>query len=392
MPGRTLLLVLLWVPLLLGAGPAASEELTVPLRLLRTGDIGAVPLVEVMIGAERSWWLLDTGATSNVISPHLVARIKSREIGSARVSAVGGSQQARRLALPGIALGDRTWHDVTALEVDVRSYFASTGAVVDGILGLPFMSPYAVTFDFASKELVLRASGASPDPEQQRVVPLQVEGGLPLVAVSIGDRPAERLLFDTGNPGALVLFEQRARRLRHESGSLPSITVNELGGEVTAFYVLFDRIAIDGLQARGVPAALEGGARARRGGHFDVLAGSLGVALFENNRITVDVGAQRLHLPRQAELRSPDGGFGLVLATVRNQCIVVAVIDGGPAARHGLIPGDRVTAVDGVPNTGNTATTWQSLHHKDAAEFQLERDGATRVVRLERSKFFPARR
>ena len=91
---------------------------------------------------------------------------------------------------------------------------------------------------------------------------------------------ADEFVFDTGNAGALLLFARRAESLLAGAPPLPETAVRELGGVVRARLARIDRVSAPGWVARQVPAALETGAAARRGLHFDRLAGSLVVALF----------------------------------------------------------------------------------------------------------------
>ncbi len=66
--------------------------------------------------------------------------------------------------------------------------------------------------------------------------------------------------------------------------------------------------------------------------------------------MTLDKDGAYLDPPRYAALRSPSlPGVGLDVTLRERVLTVVAPIDGGPAARAGLRPGDRIVQVDGIP-------------------------------------------
>lgn len=144
---------------------------------------------------------------------------------------------------------------------------------------------------------------------------------------------------------------------------------------------------------REVPAALESGAAARRGGHFDRLAGSLGAALFEAGAVTLDGPGERLmiELPGPPEPPPLPGGFGLALGPSQAGLAVTAVIDGSPAATAGVLAGDEVAAIEGTHTRGWTAAeAWQALAGRSAAAFEFLRGGgAPQRVKLERRRFYP---
>jgi hypothetical protein len=190
------------------------------------------------------------------------------------------------------------------------------------------------------------------------------------------------------------VFARRAQALLDEGGSLPELTLRELGGSVRVRYARLDRWSAPGWRAREVPAALEAGTTARRGGHFDRLAGSIGNALFESGAVTLDGPGSRLlvELPGLPEPAPLPGGFGFVLTRRHGTALAVgAVIDGGPAATAGVGPGDALHAIDGSDvRTGTPAQAWNLLARRDAADFEFAaRDAAPRRVRLERQRFFP---
>lgn len=363
-----------------------------PLQLLRTGDIGALLSVEIALGGRPTRWLIDSGATTALIAPALAAALGLQRLAPVRVATAGGVQTRDRFALPPLPLLGAAGAGSPAVAVDLDAVLGEAGGVLDGVLGAPWLRTVATRFDLAGGEL--RWSATAEPSSNAAVLPVRWDEGLPVVSFQLGARPAEGFLFDTGNAGALVVFARRARALLDEAGALPETTVRELGGSVRVRYARVDRLATAGWRARDVPAALEAGAVARRGAHFDRLAGSIGNALFESGAVTLDGPGARLivELPGLPEPAPLPGGFGFALTRRQGAALAIgAVIDGGPAATAGVGPGDAVLAIDGSDvRTASPAQAWQMLARRDAATFELAtRDAPARRVRLDRQRFFP---
>ena len=214
-----------------------------PLHLLRTGDLGGLPWIELAIDGVATRWLVDSGATTALVSPALAARLKLARLPPVRVAMAGGVQTLDRHSLPALpAFGAAT---TAAVAVDLAGLLGPAGAALDGLLGAPWLREGATRFDFAQGRLLRSPAAAAPG-ASAALLPLRWEGGLPVLELALGARPAESFLFDTGNAGALVLFAQRAGALLADATALPETTVRELGGTVRARHALVERLAAPG--------------------------------------------------------------------------------------------------------------------------------------------------
>lgn len=370
------------------ARAAAVQEGSAPLHLLRTGDIGGLPWAEWPLQGRPTRWLLDSGASAAVISPELAQSLKLQPLSPIRVAMAGGVHTLPRYRLPLLPGADGA-ADHAAIALDLQPLLGEAGAQLDGVLGAPWLRERITRFDFSAGRLHWFAA-SSAVAAGAAVLPLRWDQGLPVLSLALGAREAEGFLLDTANAGALVVFARRARTLRAQHPALPQTTVRELGGAVQAGFARIERLGAPGWTALEVPAALES-ADAGRGMHFDRLAGSLGVALFEPGVITLDGPGARLivDLPGLPEPAPLPGGFGFRLM-VDNGLRIGAVIDGGPAARAALQPGDAVQAIDDADARAWSPTqAWQALAGRERSALQLYRDGDSRRVLLRRERFFP---
>lgn len=368
---------------------AQPQAGSAPLQLLRTGDIGGLPWIELPLQGLATRWLVDSGATAAVIAPALAERLQLRPLSPISVALAGGVQTLPRYRLPALLAGGLA-SEAAAIALDLQQLLGEAGGRLDGAVGAPWLHERVTRFDFAAGRLhwgpppgAVAAAAA--------VLPLRWDQGLPVVSLALGARAAEGFVFDTGNAGALLLFARRAAALRGELGALPTTTVRELGGSVHAGFARIERLVAPGWVAREVPAALEGGDAPHRGMHFDRLAGSLGTALFEPGAVMLDGPGARLivELPGLPEPPALPGGFGFRLS-VDNGLRIGAVIAASPAALAGVQAGDAVQAIDGVDaRAWSPAQAWQQLAGREQVKLQLFAQGRSRLVELRRERFFP---
>ncbi len=101
-------------------------------------------------GAETdAMLLLDTGATTSVITPEVAARLKIGETETARVGVVGGRVlKVKKLVLNGMRVGSvsRTGQEVVIIR-------QRAGEMGDGLLGMSFLAGLKYTIDFEKQTL-----------------------------------------------------------------------------------------------------------------------------------------------------------------------------------------------------------------------------------------------
>jgi len=373
------------------SGPAQAQGAdAAALHRLHMGDLGALVAVDARLGGRPWRCLIDSGASIAVVSPAVAAREQLRVVERSRVATPGGTLQLDRVELPPVEIAGRRVEAPQALVLDLARQLGDAGRAVEGLIGASALCRQVTRLDLAAG--VLRWTGpddAAPAPGRA-VWPLQWDQGLPVIELALGERAPAPFLLDTGNAGALVVFARHASALAGGAQALPGATLEELGGPVTVHQALLERLGAPGYAGRDVPIVFEAGSAARRGAHFDRLAGSAGLALFAAGAVTLDGPGARLavELPGLPEPAALPGGFGFALRPEAGELPVVsAVFDGGPAGRAGARPGDRLRALDGRPLDGWGAdAVWRALAGVPRAQFDFAALPAP--VTLERERFF----
>ena len=366
----------------------ARPDTVVPLTIWPTGDIGLLVTVAVRIGAEPALAVLDTAATTHIVDPLLARTAALRQDGSLEVALAGGRRSVPRLQIPALRLADAGTEvdgDRTAIELDLAPLRAATGADIRVLLGAPWFADRSVTFDLRAGELHLGASGLPAGAAIE--IALRLDDALPVLDVALTPTLHGSFLLDTGNAGALVVFAHRAQQWA-SAGRITQASARELGGSISARYARSARTQVGGWTRTQVPIALELGAAAHRGGPFDRLDGSLGLACFDDARFTVDLSARRLRIERAPTRPDVAGGFGFLPEARDGALTVQTVLPDSPAAHADLQPGDRI-ALHGRAALRSAPELWRAVRGRDRIDLEVESKGARRSVTLERSSFFP---
>lgn len=396
---RRLLLATAAAPLLPGcalpAQPRMGTARPIPMQLLRTGDIGALPTLMLELHDRPTRWLIDTGASHHFVSRRLAAQHRLRSRASTRFATLAGVLSGRLIDLPPLRADEQELAAGTAIEADLDRYFAPTGESVDGIIGLPAFAGVSVRLDYAAGSAHFDAGAAAVAPAgTSTTLQLEWRDGLIAVPMALGNRATEPFMLDTGFPGALVIYPRRTLSLRRNGAALlPRVRVRELGGELEVAYALLQRIRLDEQSIRAVPAVLAEHGRSGdvRQGALERFSGAFGGALFEGGSLHLDLPQQRLTLEWPSGPPQFDGGFGFGLHTdARRQVRIASVVGGSPASQADLHPGDELLALDGEPVAGRTPSAlWGAMRPAQQVRLTLAGSFGRREVSLARERFFP---
>ncbi len=196
------------------SGGQATGGVLLPLERAEGGD---TPVLSFRSGTTVVRLLLDTGASSTMVTPALARRLAlaSQPLPPRSAGLAGGGDdcdlpQPRRTALPPLTLGGLRLEGVEALLLPI----AALPPGVDGVLGVPSLRRLPVWVDPRAGQLALgpaalRAAAGAGAPALG--LPLRLHRGVPLLNLR-GERGAIPALADTGAEG-LFLSPALAGRL-----------------------------------------------------------------------------------------------------------------------------------------------------------------------------------
>ena len=322
---------------------AAAEVVSVPIRLH-----GVHIYVEITVNGKPGVFVLDTGASANVITPEAVTRF-GLVPGSQKTPLTGAGARAGSVAdvkISELGVGGYQTKDQVAYVISLPEQLPC-----DGLLGTPFLQKQIVTIDYERLRLILTPQGEFKPPDHTRAIGMHLYGNTPFIeAVADGHKGSFRI--DTGAGNAVTLFDAFVTRNQMHgkySPSLRLVTGRGVGGLLTGDLARLPDIAVGPFHFTQTITEFS---RQKEGTFGDrVNSGNIGGEIWQRFTITFDYAGNKVYLAPNSNFGRPFAPprSGLALDTDKGIHIVQAVTPNSPASDAGVAVGDRVTAVDGVP-------------------------------------------
>ncbi|HXT23036.1 MAG TPA: aspartyl protease family protein, partial [Thermoanaerobaculia bacterium] len=296
--------------------------------------------------------LFDSGGF-NLVTPKTAKLLGLRTEGALQARGIGeGVEELAVTRVGEMRLGGATLRDQIFYVLPLTNLAEVEGVDVAGVLGFEVLQRFVVEIDYARRRLTLTqpekfdpASGTGAGTE----LPFVFAGHVPAVAGTI-DGLAGRFTIDTGSRGAVALhrpFVERHDLVARYRPDIDAVTGWGVGGGVRA------KVTCAGLLMLGtveVPLPITELVTAEKGALADrYLAGNVGGGVLRRFRVTFDYRRERLYLaPGGDATEDVFDRAGLWLVEHGRELVVEDLIPGGPAAAAGVMPGDRLLALDGV--------------------------------------------
>lgn len=368
-------LCFLFAALLGKAGMAAQpRDEWLPLQTVRSGDIGLLLIAEVQVAGRSGRWLVDTGSSQTLVSRPLADALGLVPGDTRSLATAAGMRQGALVELPTVLTGGHGRERVAALRVDLAELVGPLAAGIDGVLGAAFFAGTALHIDLAKQRWRIQVPmeeqvGRDAPPGEA----LEVLRGVPVVLLSLAGKSG-RYVLDTGSAGAVVQL---------------------VGPRAPLGVLLAPQVQLGGHSRAQVPVARLGGTALGRALPAGV-NGLAGMALLDGCRFTLDFAAARFAV-HGCDRSALPGGFGLQLADDARGLYVGGVFADSPAARAGVLAGDRVlqlaaseqpAAVNADP-PASLPEAWARMGGASSLRIRTGRGGSESVVVLERAYFLP---
>jgi predicted aspartyl protease len=350
-------------------------------------------LVPVQVnGSTPLTFILDTGASSLVVDARRVAELKLATGASGDARTGGGSVEASAVENVSFRAGKAELAGASAVAINLAPLDAALGTRIDGILGYEFFARYVVQIDYPAARLRVFEPDAFRDDGGHAVMPITFEEQLPIARVTLrradGGSADATLEVDTGLTGSLTLtraFVDAHRLIAPEQPRVRITTGALLPGQVAAEVVRVPHVTIgaadiDGVIANVNPTEKDAGVQGK-------VVGLLGGDLLRRFLVTIDYSRSRILLEPNALLLEPDefDMTGMSLIAPEPQAIAIrTIIPGSPAAEVGLMPGDRLVAIDGRGTAQMTLSDIRAMFQREKVTYVLllKRGDGTREVRI----------
>jgi hypothetical protein len=305
------------------------------------------------------WFILDTGASHTVIDTALA---KSSGLGLSAGRAVtgagAGSSQEARTAAVHLSVGGVPLRVAQPTVIDlVHLLGATSGRAPAGIIGSEFFREHFVDVNFAAHRISIYAAASERRSFYAAEVPLTFADRTPLTQVQL-TVPSGRLitaiaLVDLGAKSTFLVpepFIDREKLREAFPNKIESPLGAGVGGDTFYAFARARRLGFAGaglaLERPVIGLSIRGSLRATW--H----EGLLGADFLSRFRLGFDYMHARLLLTQRSNESVAFDRSGLFLVAQGSdlsRVVVRSLVDGSPAARAGLAPGDELLTIDGVP-------------------------------------------
>jgi hypothetical protein len=259
---------------------------------------------------------------------------------TAQLQTPAGVKTVERCACPEASLGPLKLRFENAIACcNLESLRRATGRPMMGVLGMDVLRSYVVQLDFDSGAIHFLDGQRGCDEWGERHSLDLDRAGRPCVNVTLPGNRATRFLVDTGATGKTLeatLFDQFAEQHEIVVG-LPSKAAT-LADEIETSAGRLSRLTLGSFQHEQLVMDRD-------------QSNSLGLDYLRRYQVTFDFPRQAIHLRRGKQFSGKDSSLviGCVLVAENGAVVVDSVTPDGPAACSGVLPGDILQRIDGLP-------------------------------------------
>ena len=197
---------------------------TVPMQ-----DMGGRPVVELTINGKGPYrFILDTGATTTVVSDELSSELSLSPPAGVQVASVGGGPAPAIVLIHDARIGDVVLKDIIAVAMPLGGLLHGDNAP-RGVLSAACFPGYLLIYDYPAKQISIK-KGALGSADSKSIFQYKEDQVLPTVPVRVAGHDTQ-VHLDTGSPFGLTLPVKFLAELPLASQAKEAGTVRTGGGE-----------------------------------------------------------------------------------------------------------------------------------------------------------------
>jgi len=321
-------------------------------------------------------FLLDTGASVSVVTPHVAALLPEQTF-QVRRNARGSSGTRvpiiSALSVRDLSAGSVHFHKFDALIIDLADVSDAFGTPIDGILGCPLFEDALLRIDYPNRDVRVQL-GTLEGPKRDDLFRFSGKNR-PFVDVKIGTS-THPVLVDTGSRGGLALKERQFQQQKYLSDPVlasASVGISGQPRELHAARLL--GTATIGPHVLDQPILESAGNSSH-----------LGLEILRNFIITFDRKNDLILLEREDEtpLASlPLRTTGLGLRRGTSSWSVWKILPFASAQAKKLRPGDIVTKIADTPVANFDCESFSQLTETNSEiTIEIDRNGERQILAL----------
>jgi hypothetical protein len=258
---------------------------------------GHIYLPATVNGREKAWFILDSGASSNVLDRALVDKLDLSSVGTMAAKGIGGYEQVDLVQVDSVEVGELMMLDQIsgALDLSAIGRASPFKREFGGVIGYDFLSRFPVLIDYRDSLLVAYRPEAFSPPEGGTEVPFFATMNIPTVEAELNGIKGDYLV-DLGNAFGLMIHEEfaKAEDLEKVLDDIRDIDgeYGGVGGGIRGRTAYAASFALGDIRIQSLRVYLPEASGGLSGS--GEIAGNIGNLVLENFRVLFDYADSRL--------------------------------------------------------------------------------------------------
>lgn len=261
--------------------------------------------VKATINGRTAWFILDSGASSNMLDRAFVDDLDLKSVGTLLAKGISGYEEVTLVEVDSLQLSALTIFDMNAGVLDLSALGLGTADSLSfaGVLGYDFLSRIPLLIDYEGQTLTLHHPDSSAAlPSGGESVEFHLTMQIPTVSGSLAGNTGD-FVVDLGNPFGLLVHRSFVEKhdLTQILADIENIdaAIGGVGGQVDGKSARIEQFYLGSVLLSDLRVLLLDSETGLAGSQQ--LAGNIGNLVLENFRVLLDYPRSRLVLLRKAE-------------------------------------------------------------------------------------------